>query len=340
MNQALQQIPEWHDVDDAVFRNDIVTAYRPAVLRGIVRHWPAVRHAIESQESICRYLNGFDSGKPVDVLLMPPHVKGRIFYNDKMSGFNFTRERQSISAINDKLLRYSAFQNRPSLAVQSALIADCLPGFAEQNRLPVLDDTILPRIWLGSSVITPAHFDESNNIACVVSGRRRFTLFPPEQVANLYVGPLDYAPTGTPISMVAFREPDFRRFPRFREALAAAQVAELEPGDALYIPTLWWHHVESLAKYNVLVNYWWKGALGSTDRPDSALGCLLHGLLALKNLPPEHRAAWKAIFDHYIFSASEDQAAHIPEHRRGVLGKMSPELTKQLKAFLATQLQR
>ena len=132
MNPSLQQIPEWHGVDDAVFRNDIIIAYRPAVLRGIARHWPAVHRAIEST---CRYLNAFDSGKPVDVLLAPPHVKGRIFYNDEMTGFNFTRERQSISAVNDKLLRYSAFQNRPSLAVQSALIADCLPGFAEQNRL-------------------------------------------------------------------------------------------------------------------------------------------------------------------------------------------------------------
>jgi hypothetical protein len=65
-----------------------------------------------------------------------------------------------------------------------------------------------------------------------------------------------------------------------------------------------------------------------------------HGLLALKNLPPEHRAAWKAIFDYYIFNATRDQAAHIPEHRRGVLGRMSPELTQQLKAFLASQLQR
>lgn len=76
-----------------------------------------------------------------------------------------------------------------------------------------------------------------------------------EQIANLYVGPLGHAPTGTPISLVSFREPDFERFPRFREALAAALVAELDPGDALYIPTLWWHHVESLAKCNMLVNY-------------------------------------------------------------------------------------
>jgi len=60
-------------------------------------------------------------------------------------------------------------------------------------------------------------------------GRRRFTLFPPEQIANLYVGPLDFAPTGAAMSMVNLRNPDFARHPRFKEALAATQVAELGP---------------------------------------------------------------------------------------------------------------
>ncbi len=340
MPEELQPIAEWRDVDGERFRCEIATQYRPAVLRGVVSHWPAVRHARTSAESVCKYLNGFDSGSPVDVIIAPPHVKGRIFYKDDMSGFNFARSRLPISAVNDKLVRYSAFQNRPSIAVQSALMADCLPAFANENTLDLLDESVQPRIWLGNAVTTPAHFDESNNIACVVSGRRRFTLFPPDQVANLYVGPLDYAPTGTPISMVALKEPDFERFPRFRQALAAAQIAELEPGDAIYIPALWWHHVESLSKYNVLVNYWWRTAIGEASKANSALNCLLHCLLDLRQLAPEHRKAWGAIFDHYVFSADNELARHIPERRRGVLGPISPELAQQISSFLIRQLQR
>jgi hypothetical protein len=331
-------IREWRDVDEVTFRHEVFTQYQPAVLKGAVSRWPAVKRALESPESVAKYLKGFDRGAPVDVLMMPSHVKGRIFYDERMDGFTYTRDKLSISAVNEQLLRYAAFQNRPSVVIQSALIADCLPGFTHENKLALLDAAVQPRIWLGSAVVTPAHFDESNNIACVVAGQRRFTLFPPEQIANLYIGPLGHAPTGTPISLVNFREPDFGKFPRFREALGHAQVADLEPGDAIFIPTLWWHHVESLTKYNMLVNYWWKGGAGDTQSA-SALDSLLHALINLKHLPPEQRAAWRVIFDHYLFGA-DDPAAHIPEHKRGVLGKISPELDQQVRAFLAGRLQR
>jgi len=169
-------------------------------------------------------------------------------------------------------------------------------------------------------------------------GLRRFALFPPEQIGNLYVGPLDYAPTGTPISMVSLSQPDFERFPRFREALAAAQVAELGPGDAIYIPPLWWHHVQSLGAFNMLVNYWWTGTPGSQPVIDSAQDCLLHSLLSLRSLPPEQRAAWRVFFDHYVFGDAGEAAAHIPAHRQGVLGPVSPEMARQVRAFLAGKL--
>ena len=40
------------------------------------------------------------------------------------------------------------------------------------------------------------------------------------------------------------------------EAQRHAQVAELAPGDAIYIPPMWWHHVRADGALNILVNYW------------------------------------------------------------------------------------
>jgi len=339
MHEGPRPIREWRDVDAVTFRDAVVARYEPAVLRGLVDAWPAVEEARKSPQAIGGYLARFGNGHAVDVVMMPPHARGRLFYSDDMRGFNFTRTKGTIAEVSDKLLRYAKFDHRPSLAVQSALLADCLPGFAEANRLPILDAGVAPRIWLGSAVTTPAHFDESSNVACVVSGMRRFTLFPPEQLANLYIGPFGHAPTGTPISLVSLADPDFARFPRFREALAAAFAAELSPGDAIYIPALWWHHVQSLGKYNVLVNYWWKGAVGGGGS-DSALGCLLHCLLALRDLPATQRRVWQGFFDHYVFAADPCSVEHIPAHVRGVLGDVSPELAKQVKAFLVRELSR
>jgi len=140
------------------------------------------------------------------------------------------------------------------------------------------------------------------------------------------------------MSLVSLHEPDFERFPRFRQALEQAIVEDLEPGDAIYIPALWWHHVESLDKCNALVNYWWREAHGPSGKANSALNSLLLAILDLRHLPPAQREAWRNIFDHYVFSADEEVASHVPKARRGVLGEISPELAKQLRAFLKEQL--
>src|SRR3954452_9473326 len=100
MSEAPTRIAEWNGVDAATFRESIVTQYRPAVLRGVVGHWPAVKHATTSIGAMCAYLGRFDSGRPVDVIIAPPHVRGRMFYNDEFTGFNFTRSTLSISAVN------------------------------------------------------------------------------------------------------------------------------------------------------------------------------------------------------------------------------------------------
>jgi hypothetical protein len=327
-------IREFQESDDDLIRREVFGGGRPAVLRGLVKSWPAAR--VQSPAAMVEYLRGFESGVPVDAVMTPPEVAGRIFYDEAMKGFNFIRNRLPITTIAEQVLRYSAFDRAPAVAAQSALIRDCLPGFARENALTVLNEAILPRIWLGNAITTPTHLDEWNNIGCVVSGRRRFTLFPPQQVANLYIGPLDFAPTGAPMSLVSLHEPDLRRFPKFREALAAAVSAELGPGDAIYIPPLWWHHVESLERFNVLVNYWWDASSDghATETNGSGFDVLIHALLNLHTLPPAAREAWQALFDHFVFGPQSDVTGHIPAHRHGVLGSLSPEDRARLRAYL------
>jgi hypothetical protein len=307
---------EFHGVDAAKFRGEVVSEYRPAVLRGVVRDWPGVKLGLQSPDALARHLAGLDSGAPVDAIMTPPEARGRIFYDEGIEGFNFLRRKLPLSQVIEQVQRYARFEAPPAVAVQSAPIAECLPGFLGGHGLPLLHASIAPRIWLGNAIVTPAHFDESSNVACVVAGRRRFTLFPPEQAKNLYVGPLDFAPTGTPISLVSMRDPDFATHPRYRDALAAAQVAELGPGDAIYIPPLWWHHVESLAPFNVLVNYWWHGAPDAPVAADSMFEPLLRSLANLGHATPEQRRAWQALFECFVFDNDASRTTRIRGDRR------------------------
>ena len=332
-------IPEVSKPGDEFIRREVFASQHPAVLRGLVSDWPAVALGLKSASDVVGYLRRLDNGTPVDAVMTPPEVEGRIFYDEAMNGFNFVRNQLPIAAVAEQAMRYGAFARPPAVAVQSALIQNCLPGFTDENRLPLLGD-VQPRIWLGNRITTPTHIDEWNNIGCVVAGRRRFTLFPPEQIANLYIGPLDFAPTGAPMSLVSLHDADFDRFPRFREALAAAVVAELGPGDAIFIPALWWHHVESLEPFNVLVNYWWHAIEGTPVGVDSGFDCLIHAILNLRPLPAATREAWRAIFEHYIFGEQSDVTQHIPSHRRGLLGSLSAADVSRLQAYLAGKLRR
>jgi len=335
MNQQ-QAIPEFANIDAATFHQEIVPLHRPVVMRGIVKHWPVVAHAQRSPDAVCNYLKAFDTGVDVNAIMTPPGTGGHVGYSPGMEGFSFVRNRLPLSAVITQLQRYLRGDNPPSLAAQSALIAESIPGFLDQNRLTLLAQSIQPRIWLGNTITVPAHFDEAHNIACCVSGRRRFTLFPPEQVGNLYVGPLEFTPAGAPISTASA---DFDQFPRYREALAASMVAELAPGDALYIPALWWHQVESIGTLNILINYWWGGAIGVTDRASSPANCLTHCLLNMQGLSPGARAAWKAMFDHFVFDAAH-AIEHIPASRRGMQGELTQQAIRNIKDALIVQLQQ
>ena len=339
MQLPRQQVPEWRDVDPRTFAEEIVPSYRPAVLRGLVGSWPVVSAAANSEETACRHVASFYRGAPVEAFVAPPDTGGRFFYGADMAGFNFEKQQARLTDVLGYLLSDGGKAEAPAVYVGATSIPDCLPGFEVANPLPLLHGkAAVPRIWIGNRTSVSTHFDLSDNIACVVAGRRRFILFPPDQLPNLYVGPLDRTMAGQPASMVPVHDPDFERYPRFRKALEAAMVAELDPGDAIYIPTLWWHHVDALSPFNILVNYWWDDAPADAGSPFEAMA---HALLSVSQLPDRRREAWRGMFDHYVFRPTgEDPAAHLPEEHRGILGRSSPELRARMRQFLLRALSR
>jgi len=334
VTEALQEI-DARGLSAGRFRDEIELTARPLVLRGLLADWPAVRAGRDGPQALVAYLRRFDRGIPVKAKRAPPEALGRFFYNEDLTGYNFRKETMSVSAALDILLASAQEPTPGALAIQSIQARHVLPGFDLENVMPVLPDSAAPRLWIGNAVTVAAHYDPADNIACVAAGRRRFTLFPPEQVANLYPGPFELTIAGPIVSMVDFDAPDANLYPGFAEAMKVALVADLEPGDAIYIPCMWWHHVRSSEPMNMLVNYWW-------DAPNSAHGpgidALLHAMMAIKGLPEPHRAAWRALFSHYVFQDGDAPGLHLPTDRRGVQGDLTPEAARALQEALARAL--
>lgn len=313
--------------------DDVLRSTEPVLLRGLVRHWPLVQAAQRSDADFCAYLRRFGAGTRVGLWRGGAEIGGRFFYNAEHTGFNFQREVGSFGALLDELLAGSP----DALYLGSTELDGSFPGLRQDNPLNLGVTDPLVSLWLGNRTRVAPHFDATDNIACVVAGRRRFTLFPPDQVANLYIGRLDLTPAGQPISLVDLAAPDLDRFPRYAQAQQHAQVVELAPGDAVFIPSQWWHGVESLDPINALVNFWWRQSPAYMDTP---LNTLMMALLSLRDLPPAQRDAWRVLFDHYIFDANEHTAAHIPAAARGVLAPLDENATRQLRAALLHRLNR
>ncbi len=337
MPPIVNAIEEIAGFDSQSLSGELLTRTQPAVFRGLVSSWPVARAGRESAAATDAYLRRFYKDATVTAMLGAPDIGGRLFYSDDLTGFNFKTVRIRLDGVLDEIARQSKSGTAPAIYVGSTTIDTCLPGFRAENDLALGNRQPLVSIWLGNRTRIAAHHDLPDNIACVVAGRRRFTLFPPEQLENLYIGPLDFTPAGQAISLVDFAQPDFAKFPQFATALRHAQVAELGPGDAIFIPSMWWHHIESLDTLNVLVNYWWRQSPAFMDSPMNAL---MLAILTVRELPPEQRKAWQNLFRHYVFEADERTGAHIPPQARRVLGPLDPESARELRARLLQRLNR
>ncbi|MGZ5201157.1 MAG: cupin-like domain-containing protein [Telluria sp.] len=317
--------------------DELLASTEPVVLRGLAASWPMVQSALRSQQEASAYLRRFYRGEKVLAFLGAPEMEGRYFYNEDFTGFNYASLKAPLDKVLEELEDHKDDARPPSVYVGSTMIDHYLPGFRSENDLALGARVPLVSIWIGNRSRIAAHFDVPDNVAVVGAGRRRFTLFPPQQVSNLYVGPLDFTPAGQAISLVDFQRPDLARFPRFAEAMRHAQSAELGPGDAIFIPSMWWHHIEALDPFNALVNYWWRQSPPYMDSPASAL---MLALLTMRDLPPEQREAWRELFRHYVFDSDGAEAAHVPPAARGMLAPLDDDGARTLRAQLLARLNR
>jgi hypothetical protein len=256
----MRQVPECEAPTPQEFRTAIVARGRPSVMRGITSDWPLVRAANDHAERWIELLGRRANTLPVDVLRAEPDAEGRFHYAPDGRSLNFIRGQASLQAFLGALIELSKAEKPHAIVIQGLIADRHVPGFSNAHPMPLVPSSAEPRLWIGNAAKTATHNDPIDNLAVVVAGRRRFTLFPPTAEPDLYMGPAHPTPAGTPVSMVHVTAPDLVKYPRFEAALEVAEEVELLPGDAIFIPKDWFHHVEALDRFNMLVNYWWDSA--------------------------------------------------------------------------------
>jgi len=108
-------------------------------------------------------------------------------------------------------------------------------------------------IWMGQKgTKSPAHYDELDNLFVQMSGKKRVTLFPPEDYDKMYVFPLGHACDRQ--SMVNIGKPRLEDFPLFSDTNPIK--LDLLPGDLFYLPPFWFHEFENLTPFPVSLTFW------------------------------------------------------------------------------------
>ena len=330
---SLQNIPF-----DTLFEGN-----QPVLLKGLVNDWPLVKAGHSGgRQAVIDSLVENDSKEPFLVYNGANAIDAKFGYNAACTGFNYTSHRSNFEQVIAHILSQIDQKEHDYLYVNSLRLAQGFPTLAAEHTLhfdhaEFAGNKPVAKIWLGTESVAAAHFDLPRNIACCVHGKRRFTLFEPSQIENLYPGPLSPTPGGQVITMADLANPNYEKFPRLKHALDEAYIVDMEPGDALYYPSMWWHQVQAFDRFNVMINFWWMNSPAFMGNP---MDVLSHGMLSLRDRPESEKQAWKVLFDYYIFGDSKKVVAHLPEECQGPLAEIDFNLARRLRSDLLNKLNR
>lgn len=204
---------------------------RPIVLTGMMKDWKALRRWTWD------FLAKTVGDAPVEVM---EHRETTAFYDLNVARLSETTTLREfigwIRRVKTSNARYMVARNNGLDAPALKPLRGDLGFFGG-----ILDRRLegLSYLWVGpGGTVTPLHHDTANNLFCQVRGRKRFILIDPAN-AELLRDVLSY------YSLIDAEQFDVKRFPYL------AQVERLTvtvgPGDALFLPAGWWHHVRALS---------------------------------------------------------------------------------------------
>ncbi|XP_028607341.2 tRNA wybutosine-synthesizing protein 5 isoform X1 [Podarcis muralis] len=174
------------------------------------------------------------------------------------------------------------------LRKQFPLLADDIqiPEYFEKEQL---FSTVFRISSAGMQLWT--HYDVMDNFLIQVTGKKKVVLYSPRDAPYLYL-------SGTKSEVLDVDEPDLKKYPLFVKA--RRYECQLNAGDVLFIPALWFHNVTS-EEFGVGVNVFWKHLPSNCyDKTDTygnkdlaaasrAVQILDRALKTLEELPEEYR---------------------------------------------------
>ena len=209
-------LPELDALDEATLYHRYWTPNRPVVLRGGAAGWPAIGWTFGALAGRFRWA-------PVDVLV-----------RRSAGWWHEAREikRMPFGELVDAALGPASDQLYADGRTDLLLQAGLAPLRAELGLLPGLVGDGHPRAWIGpGGTVTPTHHDQSSAWQVQLVGKKRTWL----------ASPLDPSLADTAVGLYNTVDP---REPRVGEARWHG--VEVGPGDAVFVPVGWWHHVEAL----------------------------------------------------------------------------------------------
>src|SRR5690348_515290 len=107
---------------DALPLEELLSAGKPAVLRGLVRNWSLVEAGLRSVDHAMNYLRSFYNGKLLSASFAPPQVEGRLFYNEDFTRLNFEARRTQLGAVLDEIKAHLDDRQPPTMYIGSTLV--------------------------------------------------------------------------------------------------------------------------------------------------------------------------------------------------------------------------